>query len=323
MKKTIPLLLALSIFCLPVLPIRAQDEEVVHTVKKGDTLWDISNKYMKTPWNWPLIWSNNEAITNPHLIYPGDKVIITYKDGAYQITIVPADGGEPKVYTLPEIADQTGKTMVLSPNYACYMYKDAKYAGEGTVVGKQESGAFSSVNDVILIKMTQPTTSKGVAIVTPLSVIKNKKTVVGYVYKIIGLASIVDTPSGFVRARVTYANQEIKTGDIVTDNFTTLQPLTVQLSQPTLTSDAVIIDFLGGVAGSSAADIVFTDIGASQGLLPGSLVNIYKPHVIKGVGTIDDYAGLGLVIQALDQSAMVVVLESKDILKKGYPVRAK
>ena len=323
MKKTIPLLLAFSILCLPAIHLWAQDEEVVHTVKKGDTLWDISNQYLKTPWSWPLIWANNEAITNPHLIYPGDKVIISYKDGAYHITIVPAGGGESRGYTLQEIADQTGKTMVLSPNYACFMYKDAKYTGEGTVVGKQDSGVFSTVNDVILIKMAQPSTSKGVAILTPLKVIKKKDATMGYVYKVIGLAVVTDTPSGFVRARVTYANQEIKKGDIVTDNITDLKPITMQLSQPALNSDGVILDYLGGVAGSSAADIVFTDIGSSQGLKPGSLVNIYKPYVVKDVGTIEDYCGLALVIQTLDSSAMAVLLESKDIIKKGYPVKAK
>ena len=323
MKKTIPLLLAFSILCLPALDLWAQEEEVVHTVVKGDTLWDISNKYLKTPWSWPLVWSNNEAITNPHLIYPGDKVIISFRDGAYRITIIPADGGEPRGYTLQEIADHTGKTMVLSPNYACYLYKDATYTGEGTVVGKQDSGDFSSVDDVILIKMSQPTTSKGVAILTPLKVIKKKNAIIGYAYKVIGLAEIKDAPSGFVRARVTYANQEIKKGDIVTDNISDLKPLTIRLSQPSLASDGIILDFVGGVAGSSAADIVFMDIGASQGLTPGSLVNIYKTLTIKDVGTIEDYCGLGLVLQTLDSSAMAVVMESKDMLKKGYPVKAR
>jgi len=359
--------LAFSILCLPALDLWAQEEEVVHTVKKGDTLWDISNKYLKTPWSWPLVWSNNEAITNPHLIYPGDKVVITYKDGAYRITIVPADGGEPRGYTLQEIADHTGKTMVLSPNYACYLYKDgayritivpadggeprgytlqeiadhtgktmvlspnyacylykdAKYTGEGTVAGKQDSGEFSSVDDMILIKMSQPTSSKGVAILTPLKVIKKKDATLGYVYKVIGLAEVKDTPSGLVRARITYANQEIKKGDIVTDNISDLKPLTIRLSQPALSTDGIILDYSGGIAGSSAADIIFTDIGASHGLKPGSLVNIYKPYTVKDEGTVEDYCGLALVIQSLDSSAMAVVLESTDILQKGYPVKAR
>jgi LysM repeat protein len=46
----------------------------VYVVKKGDTLWDISNMYLDKPWQWPQLWRTNIHITNPHLIYPGDKL---------------------------------------------------------------------------------------------------------------------------------------------------------------------------------------------------------------------------------------------------------
>jgi len=46
----------------------------VHTVRSGDTLWDISWFYFNNPWEWPRVWSYNPEITNPHWIYPGDQV---------------------------------------------------------------------------------------------------------------------------------------------------------------------------------------------------------------------------------------------------------
>jgi hypothetical protein len=49
----------------------------VHIVRKGDTLWDISDAYLGTPWVWPSIWKDNPSIANPHLIYPGDRIWIT------------------------------------------------------------------------------------------------------------------------------------------------------------------------------------------------------------------------------------------------------
>ncbi len=49
----------------------------VHIVVRGDTLWDVSEAYLGTPWVWPSIWKDNQEIHNPHLIRPGDHIWIT------------------------------------------------------------------------------------------------------------------------------------------------------------------------------------------------------------------------------------------------------
>jgi hypothetical protein len=46
----------------------------VHTVQKGDTLWDLCDQYFHNPWEWPSVWSYNPQIQNPHWIYPGDQL---------------------------------------------------------------------------------------------------------------------------------------------------------------------------------------------------------------------------------------------------------
>ena len=45
-----------------------------HTVKRGDTLWDLCDRYYENPYSWPRIWSYNPQVENPHWIYPGDRL---------------------------------------------------------------------------------------------------------------------------------------------------------------------------------------------------------------------------------------------------------
>ena len=71
-----------------------------YVVVKGDTLWDISGKFLQHPWQWPAIWHANQQIENPHLIYPGDRISLIYIDGQPRLVV---NGNRRTVRMSPEI----------------------------------------------------------------------------------------------------------------------------------------------------------------------------------------------------------------------------
>lgn len=73
----------------------APDAPDSYVVKAGDTLWDISRMFLRSPWRWPELWGMNMAeILNPHLIFPGQALYLIKRDGrALLSSTAPGAGG--------------------------------------------------------------------------------------------------------------------------------------------------------------------------------------------------------------------------------------
>lgn len=84
MKNKIIVLLFSLAFTVSVAaqgPVLSDNYPDRYTVVKGDTLWDISGKFLRDPWRWPEVWQGNPQVENPDLIYPGDVLVLTFVDG--------------------------------------------------------------------------------------------------------------------------------------------------------------------------------------------------------------------------------------------------
>ena len=84
-----------------------------YTVVKGDTLWDISSRFLTQPWLWPQIWHANPQIKNPDLIYPGDVLTLNYVDGKPMLEL--SRGGQ----------SSGGRNVKLSPTAREYTHEEA------------------------------------------------------------------------------------------------------------------------------------------------------------------------------------------------------
>lgn len=112
-------------------PASTGPQVVKHTVKKGDTLWDIAKFYLKDPFKWPEVFhANTDIIKNPHWIYPGQ--ILTIEGSAVRDEVAAQVGPDGFVAPVPESRSQNGTVFmghapVSMPNGGSVITKPASY----------------------------------------------------------------------------------------------------------------------------------------------------------------------------------------------------
>jgi hypothetical protein len=93
----------------------AENAPDTYTVKRGDTLWHISGMFLKSPWRWPELWGMNlEQIHNPHLIYPGQLLVLEKIDGMARLKLGSTVGGVGDTIKLsPSIRSESSETAAI------------------------------------------------------------------------------------------------------------------------------------------------------------------------------------------------------------------
>jgi len=133
-----------------------------YTVKSGDTLWDISKLYLKTPWRWPELWGMNlDQIKNPHRIYPGQVLVLVFDQASGRASLRVDDGGlvpadvntvrvspRNRIENLSDNALPTLKSSVIEPFLAEPIIVDAaEFAAAPRIVSAQEGRVLLTRGD--------------------------------------------------------------------------------------------------------------------------------------------------------------------------------
>lgn len=251
-----------------------------HVVVKGDTLWDISGKFLKDPWRWPQLWQmNREQIKNPHLIYPGDVVVLDTSGAEPQlkllretVTLEPGTRVEPlEKQPIPTIAPSAIAPFL---NQSLVIDTD-DMPNAATIVGVQEDRLILTPGSRIYTSVIEEGEGldwqiyrPGDALVDP-----DSKEMLGYEAVFLGDARLqrYGDPAtlGIKRARqdIYIGDKLIRSPDTLLSSFTPRAPEN-EISGRILTA-------FGGLAELGPHSIVTISRGKADGLEEGHVLAIY------------------------------------------------
>lgn len=306
-----------------------------YTVVKGDTLWDISARFLEDPWLWPEIWHINPGITNPHLIYPGDEVILTFIDGKPVLTVQrgPSTSSLPTIKlspharaskletAIPTIPIDSIKQFMQHPRVISkHELDDAPY-----IVASEEGRLISGTENKVYVRGIANRENIEYSILRPGQAYTNpggrKKDILGYEAINVGDAKVLKFGDP-ATLYITKSTREILVGD-------RLLPVTKEeeISQhflphaPDAPVDGLIISVFDGVSRISQFQVVALNLGTQDHIETGHVFAIYQkgetvrdtinPKMGRNVKLPDERAGTLMVIRPFERISYALVMEAK------------
>jgi len=332
---TIKKLLLLTCLLLMPLCAFAQGKTQIYTIKKGDTLWGISDRFLKDSDYWPNLWSHNPFIGNPHLIYPGQKIAI--RDGRIEIIpeFVQTAPSEPE--SLEKAIEEAGiepqevmtiSTQGGSPGFISTDGIDAL----GTLVDTIDNRLLMATGETVFLEMKNLGDARigdRFTIIDLGDEVKHPVTgqKVGHRIARIGTVELIQINQDVATAVITSSTREIQRGALLLPIDD--QPVEVVLKKADVPVSGYIIDGAEGKITLSQYDVVYLDQGANSGLQVGNLLNITREREAtdlaiqsKNLTLPEVLLGAAVVIETRPESAAALVLKSVAPMYRGDRVTA-
>ena len=292
-----------------------------YTVKRGDTLWDISESYLRDPWLWPEIWYANPQIANPHLIYPGDVIKLIYIDGQPRLTV------QRHVKLSPEIREEDHDAAIpsiplevitnfLSRNRV--VDEDAFEMAPYVLAGAKKK-LLTGVGDDLYARgdFSEGIPVYGIYRRGDPYIDPETDKVLGLRAEDIGTGKIKAIESDIATLGATRSVKEIRVKDrLLPHEQRRIEP-TFFPSAPEQDVEGVIIAVEGGVSQVGPLDVVAINRGEREGLAEGNVLAIYRLGEIitdrvvgKKVKLPDERAGLLMVFRTFEKMSFGLVLQA-------------
>ncbi len=298
-----------------------------YTVTANDTLWEISAKFLKSPWQWSKLWHNNPQVKNPHLIYPGDVLVFSNTAGSPRLSLSTASGSRrllPSIRRSP--IDESIKS--IPPDAIIQFLNSPKVVGATDLDNSPYIIDFPSEhliagagNKAYVRAILQPHTldytfyRKGEPYVRP-----ETGEILGY--EAIYLASgILEKEGDPATLTISKSKQELRIGDRVMPSSENQVGLTFFPTAPDTYINGSIIAVSDGVSQIGRYNIVVIDRGTVDGLKVGHVLSIYqRGKTVNDTFQSDDsraqvklpneFAGNLMVFRAFERVSYALVMEA-------------
>jgi len=286
--------------------IPGEDSGFYYTIKKGDTLWDLSEKFYDSEWDWPGLWEMNDEIKNPHWIYPGKKIQIFLKEKTRKPKIVKVkkDAAPVKIQTSFSFSEM---------DHIGFIKKTAQ-TSLGSIIKEQEGNIMMSDDDIIYIKPS----GKGTLIpgsiyhIYTTSIINDKidqQTFKGVKHQIKAQVEILELKGSYAKGLITHAYYPVNKDDLIMEYYKREAILMVEESPPPIAAriicsednDLMINDYR----------IAFIDAGKEK-LKPGQIYTVLRKNETKDYTLYQPKKDSSIDLENLD-SGKLIVLHTEDI----------
>lgn len=334
MRSRMRLVISLMVMVLFVpCMVWAAEEPTVYVIQKGDTLWGLSGRFLNNPRYWPNLWAKNPEVTNPHFIYPGQTVRFT--NGKLEVVEAPEEAGGQKASSggqlvktaEAEVAEE--KVFTVRGNEGWLMEKDVMPTGR--IIAGQHGRLVLGEDDTVFTDVGK---NHGGTDGAKYSILRKSKEVehpvtgdkIGFRVYPLGMLQLTQVTELNSRGIISTSFKEIEPGDILVP-YQPVKRRTVALKVTTKPLRGVIVESTNANTVIAAGDVVYLDLGASQGAEPGNLlyvirkVEIEKMLVDRYVGQLpSEVVGAVVIVETGNNTSTAIVVKSIDAIFKGNEV---
>ncbi|UXZ54652.1 LysM peptidoglycan-binding domain-containing protein [Halomonas sp. 7T] len=305
-----------------------------YDVVRGDTLWDISARYLHSPWQWPELWQANPHIRNPHLIYPGDVLVLGSCQGEPCLSL---ERGQSVVKLTPQMRTVPEREAIapLPLDVVRAFLREHRVLEEGEalrelayVVGGENRRLISGAGDTLYVRGELPDRAQLGIYRQSDPYIANDGTPLGMELIKIGEARQLITEGDIARVEVLSAYQEVRNNDI-------LMPLdqrewgeAFQPRPPLNSVSGNIVAVPGGVRFIGRLQVVAIDLGTQDGLQPGHVLRVDQqgelvndPRTQELIQLPATEAGQIMIFKPYNRVSYALVMQASNVLAVGDAVR--